>query len=107
MLRRGFFLASVCITVSFGSAMASHTSLGANYGVTIYHPRVGDNTTIIGVPASALTFQPGIRMGVSDEEMKHELYFDTGFSLLSGNGGAHTIEVTANYQYAFPSEKLS
>jgi len=107
MLKRGCFLASLCITLSSGSAMATHTSLGANYGVTIYHPKVGDNTTIIGVPASALTFQPGLRMGVSDEKMRNELYFDTGFSLLSGNGGVHTFEVTANYQYTFPSEKLS
>jgi len=107
MLRRGCLLASVCITLSFGSAMAAHTSLGVNYGVTIYHPEGGDNTTIIGFPASASTFQPGIRMGVTDEKMKNELYFDTGFSLLSGNGGVHTFNVTANYQYTFPSEKLS
>jgi hypothetical protein len=107
MLRRGLVLASVYMTLSCGSAMATHTSLGANYGVTIYHPEGGDNTTIIGVPASASTFQPGLRMGVSDEKMKNELYFDTGFSLLSGNGGIHTFVVTANYQYTFPSEKLS
>ena len=107
MLRRGCVLASAFITLSFGSAMATHTSLGANYGVTIYHPEAGDNTTIIGVPASVVTFQPGLRMGVSDEKMKNELYFDTGFSLLSGNGGVHSFEVTANYQYTFPSEKLT
>lgn len=107
MLKRGCLLALVCIPLSFGSAMAAHSSIGANYGITIYHPKVGDNTTIIGFPASVLTFQPGIRMGVSDDKMQNELYFDTGFSLLSGSGGVHTFEVTANYLRALTPEKLS
>ena len=107
MLKRGCLLISVCITLSFGTAMAGHSSLGANYGVTIYHPKGGDNTTILGLPASASTFQPGIRIGVSDEKMQNELYFDTGFSVLSGNGGFHTIVVTANYQRTLSDEKLS
>ena len=46
-------------------------------------------------------------MGVSDEKMRNELYFDTGLSVFGGSVGYHTIEVTANYQYTFPSEKLS
>ena len=107
MLTRGCLLLLLFLTSSFGSAMASHSSFGANYGITIHHPKGGGNTTIIGFPAEVSAFQPGIRMGLSDEKMQNELYFDTGFSLLSGGGSFHTIEVTANYQRAFPSEKLS
>jgi hypothetical protein len=107
MLTRGCLLLLLSLTLSVGSAKAAHTSFGANYGLTIYHPKEGGNTMIIGFPAAVSTFQPGIRMGASDEKMQNELYFDTGFSLLSGGGTVHAIDVTANYQHTFPSEKLS
>ena len=106
MLSKGSFLALVCITFSFGSAMASQTSLGANYGITFYHPNSPDgNTVIIGLPASAVTFQPGIRLGVLDERMQNELYFDAGVLLLTGDGDTHLFEITANYQRALSPEK--
>lgn len=107
MRTKGCLLLALFLALPAGPAMAARTSFGANWGLTIHHIQGGDNTTIIGIPAEVSSFQPGIRIGVSDEKMRNELYFDTGFSLLSGGGSLHTIEVTANYQYTFPSEKLS
>lgn len=106
MRTNGFLLLALLLVWTAAPAMAAHPSVGANWGIAIYNV-AGGNTTIIGVPGEVTSFQPGLRFGATDEKMRNGLYFDLGFSLLGGGGTFHAIEAIANYQYAFPSEKLS
>jgi len=90
------------------TARAGHVSLGANLGFARYNPDFGDGTTIIGWPSSELTYMPGIRVGLSDEAYRNEIYFDTGFTLLDSNASASVLELTGNYQLAFtPAKEVS
>lgn len=63
------------------SARALNWSLGANLGLAVVMPDVGDDVTIFAWP-----LDPGIRVGFMGDDPSHEFYVNTSLLLLS-NGG--------------------
>jgi Outer membrane protein beta-barrel domain len=103
-MRRFSILLSMVALLALSAAPASalHWSLGANLGMQMVDPDGGDNFTAFAWPNMVT---PGLRVGFTGENPQHELYFDTGLSLLSSEDfSGRSFTTTANYQYNFPSQ---
>jgi hypothetical protein len=107
MRGRGFLPLVFFLSFTSTTAHAEHISIGANLGVAVYDPENGDSTTIVGWPASQLTYLPGMRIGISDEGFRNEIYFDTGLNLQDKGRLFYLFELTTNYQYAFSPTRMT
>ncbi len=82
-------------------AHAAEWSLGTNFGIGFLNSD-GDDATFIALPASVGALMPGLRVAKRLYNRHHELYIDTGVSVLSAEDVSTTgIEATGNYQYNF------
>ena len=92
---------ALCLSGAIPAA-AGTFGIGANMGFTSITPDVGRDTQIVGWPASAVGFQPGVRFSYITEAGTHEGFLDTGLLRLSGGGESTTyMLLSGNYQYNF------
>jgi hypothetical protein len=98
---------ALLLVVTAVPARALNWSLGANLGLSIISPDNGDNVTMFSWPSGGLLTlftTPGLRVGFTGQNPQHEIYIDTGLSLISSNGASlNTLQMSGNYQYNFGS----
>lgn len=86
-------------------AHAAEWSLGTNFGIGFLNSD-GDDATYIALPASVGALMPGLRVAKRMYNRHHELYLDTGISILSAEDvSTKGFEVTGNYQYNFSESR--
>jgi hypothetical protein len=105
-MRRTLLVTIAALALSVTPAFAgTGWFIGANFGVTHYSPETGEGLTSVtwGDGASiAGLWQPGLRIGSTIGRGQDELYADTGFLYLTGNGSSVTaLQISGNYQHDF------
>ena len=79
-------------------------SLGSHVGLGHISSRVegSGSSFAIAWPQSAFTYQPGMRIALSDSSRKRELQFDSGFFWLDQAGSSYSLlDISASYQRCF------
>ena len=91
------------------SARAWEWSLGASTGAGITRSGAHSGTsTSLGLPSSALTYQPGLRLGYGSERRVHEVTLDAGALVIGEEGSTVSLIVaTLGYQHAFGRSETS
>jgi outer membrane protein with beta-barrel domain len=91
-----FLPLTMALVLAAAPAHAMNWSLGANLGLAIVMPDIGDDVTVFGWP-----LDPGIRVGFLGDDPRHEFYVDTSLLMLSNGGTFRRTEITGNYQHNF------
>lgn len=79
-------------------------SLGSHLGLGHISSRVegSGSSFAIAWPQSAFTYQPGMRLALSDSSRKHELQVDSGFFWLDQAGSRYSLlNISTSYQRCF------
>src|SRR5512140_438816 len=99
MARLGSALLVAFLLGAASSSVAAPWSVGTNLDLTRRDEASGSTTTL-GLPAGAMTFQPGLRLGFGPGDDRHELFLNDGFSTQSNRGmRIRALVSTVNYQH--------
>jgi len=105
-MRKFILCLSISGVVFATAARAATWQVGPSIGVDLT-TRYGSYAGVIGAPLGAdlITggLRPGLRVGAWDSHLRHELFLDTSFQMLSGSSVLWTTSNTLNYAYAFDS----
>lgn len=88
-------------------AFASTWQIGPAIGFDVFTSSNSSSTlTVVAAPMGPDLFtsgvRPGLRVGAWDASMRHELFSDIGYYVISGSGSSvHTASWTLNYAHAF------
>ncbi len=101
---------AIVLAVVLAALVPSHSSwalswsVGSHMGLGHISSRVegSGSSFAIAWPQSAFTYQPGMRLAVSDSSRRHELQVDSGFFWLDQAGSSYSLlDVSASYQRCF------
>jgi hypothetical protein len=83
-------------------ASAATWQIGPNLGVEFLSSN-GNTATVVSVPLDVfIGLGPGLRLGLWSGDHRHELFVDTGFTVLTSNGESFSsVSATGNYAFAF------
>lgn len=108
-MRRKLLALTAALALVATPAFAAGWFVGANFGLTNYSPDTGEGFTLFGWgDGTSLVglWQPGLRIGSTIASGRDELYVDTGFQYLTGNGSSITsLQLSGNYQHDFSKPK--
>jgi len=87
-------------------ARAGSWSLGAQLGWMAIQSGEGSyTTTVLAMPSSALSYQPGLRLGFGDARHTREACFEGGMLMIDEAGSLVTIAIGSfGYQHVFMRE---
>jgi hypothetical protein len=85
-------------------AAAASWSLGTQFGIATMTSTKSRNgsSTVVGWPANALTYEPGLRLAVGNATHTRDVTLDTGWFLLDEAGSTLSLFTSmASYQHVF------
>jgi len=102
-------IACIFLVLLFGAAPAAAASwsLGTQFGIasiSSVKDRAG-SSTVVGWPANALTYEPGLRLGVGNARHTRDVTLDSGWFLLDEAGSTLSLFTSmASYQHVVRPE---
>ena len=104
-MSRWIALVALSLLPRVSSAAAVSFSLGTQFGLASISGASGSNSTVVAWPASALTYQPGLRMACGNARHSRDVTLDSGLFLLDEAGSTLSLLVgTASYQHVVRPE---
>ena len=101
VLSSAFLVAAIASIESMpNTCLAASWSMGSHFGMSVIHSSVegSGSSTVVGVPASAISYQPGLRVAVGNSGRSRELGLDLGLFVLD-EGGARLSLFNASFNY--------
>lgn len=98
---------SVVLLLGASPAAAASWSLGTQFGIASISSVKARNgsSTVVGWPANALTYEPGLRLAVGNETHTRDATLDTGWFLLDEAGSTLSLFTSmGSYQHVFRPE---
>ena len=110
-MSRCIALVSLSLLLRASSAAALSWSLGTQFGLASISSGAGSrsssSSTVVAWPASALTYQPGLRLACGNARHSRDATLDSGLFLLDEAGSTLSLLVgTASYQHVVRPEWL-
>lgn len=102
----GLALAGLGLLLTAQMASGASWSIGSHISIaTIRSGTPGSgSSTVVAWPSNAFTYQPALRIALSDKAHTHELLVDSGLFLLDQAGSTLSLFTgTASYQHTFSS----
>src|SRR5260221_3128405 len=105
-MSRWIALVSLSLLLRASSAAALSWSLGTQFGLaSISSGAGGGSSSVVAWPASALTYQPGLRLACGNARHSRDLTLDSGLFLLDESGSTLAQFVgAAGYQHVVRPE---
>lgn len=104
MIRATLMTVFLACVVGGTSAHGASFSIGSHFGFAWIHGNVEDtgSSTVFAIPSATLTYQPGLRISVSDLRRVHEVHVDSGALILDQAGSTISlISASLGYQLTF------
>lgn len=103
MSRSLLALLTCLVTFAPAYAAAGNWSLGAQMSATSLRSGGGDGTSgVLALPANALSYQPGFKVGCGNARHAREATFDCGALVIDESGSVVTLAVgSLGYQHVF------
>jgi len=101
-MSRWIALVALVLLLGASNATALSWSLGTQLGLASISSGAGSRTssTVVAWPASALTYQPGLRVACGNARHSRDLALDSGLFLLDEQGSTLSLLVgSASYQH--------
>ena len=104
-MSRWIALVALSLLPRVSSAVAVSFSLGTQFGLASISGGSGSSSTVVAWPASALTYQPGLRLACGNARHSRDVTLDSGLFLLDEEGSTLSLLVgTASYQHVVRPE---